>query len=118
MSRHARRRKAATQFAPIDLGHCGTSGKLCWARRSDARHHLRELKSRDARSAKAADLSPRAGLRPLARRPLAEGGGVIAAEPARLPRPRREPTQAELDEFTQRLGKWLADVAAKPRRAA
>lgn len=33
-----------------------------------------------------------------------------------LPRPRREPTQAELDAFVKQLGRWLADGATKPKR--
>ena len=35
-----------------------------------------------------------------------------------LPRPRREPSQDELDAFAKRLGKWLADVASASKRAA
>jgi hypothetical protein len=42
----------------------------------------------------------------------------MATPVTRLPRPRREPTKAELDAFVARLGKWLADVAAKQGRAA
>lgn len=38
--------------------------------------------------------------------------------PILLPRPQREPTQAEVDAFVKRLALLLADVAAKPRRTA